>query len=231
MLYLEILGVGKIFDLKELLHALHARGGEVHNLVLLIDDKVPCLLLLRAHHIVHLGHLRNILAALHLPCKDIAHLIEFCGFAALSRYDQRCPRLVDQHGVHLVYDGVVQLPQDKLLLVEHHVVPQIVKAEFVVGHIGDIAVVRLPPLIGFHVVEHDADSQPQEFVHLSHPLGVSLCQIVVDGDDMHASSLQRIQICRQKRCLRLSLTGPHLRDTPLVQDDTADQLHSVMLLV
>ena len=43
-------------------------------------------------------------------------------------------------------------PQDQLLLVNYHVVAQIVKTQFVIGHIGDIALICLLALFGIHAV-------------------------------------------------------------------------------
>ena len=62
----------------------------------------------------------------------------------------------------------------------------------------------------------------------SHPLGVTLCQVVVYSDNMHALACQSIQIGRRGGNQRFSFTGSHLRDTALVKDDAADELHPVM---
>ena len=66
-------------------------------------------------------------------------------------------------------------------------------------------------------------------MHAAHPLGISPCQIVVDRDDMHALARQRVQICRAGRYQRLALAGLHLRDTSLMQHDTAYELYGIML--
>ena len=68
-------------------------------------------------------------------------------------------------------------------------------------------------------------------MYLPHPLRVTLRQIVVDRDNMHALSFQRVQISRQKTGLGLTFTGSHLRDSSLMQDNAADQLYSVVLRV
>ena len=52
-----------------------------------------------------------------------------------------------ENAVHLVDDGVVELPLDELLEVELHVVPKVVKPEFVVRAVGDVGVVGLAPLL------------------------------------------------------------------------------------
>ena len=95
MLYLQILRVGIILDVKELLHLLYARLREIDDLVLFVDDEVPCLLLHHAHDGIQLGQLLHVLSPMHTSGQKIAHLIEGCGLAALARYDQRRSGLVD----------------------------------------------------------------------------------------------------------------------------------------
>ena len=65
-------------------------------------------------------------------------------------------------------------------------------------------------------------------MYLSHPLSITLCQIVVDSYDMNTLSFECIQICRKCRNQCLTFTSTHLRDTSLMQQDTTDQLHAVM---
>ena len=62
-------------------------------------------------------------------------------------------------------------------------------------------------------------------MYLSHPLRITLCQIVVDRDDMHALSFQGIQICRQGRNQSLSFTCLHLRNPSLMQKKSAYELY------
>ena len=63
----------------------------------------------------------------------------------------------------------------------------------------------------------------------SHPLGISLGEVVVDSDDVDTLPLQRIQIGRTGGYERLTFTGSHLGDTALVKNDTTDQLYREML--
>ena len=65
-------------------------------------------------------------------------------------------------------------------------------------------------------------------MHLSHPLSVTLRQIIIDSNDIYALSFQCVQVSRERRHECLSFSSLHLRDTPLVKDDTADDLYSVM---
>ena len=63
----------------------------------------------------------------------------------------------------------------------------------------------------------------------AHPLGISVGQIVVDGDDMHAFAFEGIEVSGKGGHEGLTFTGTHLCDTALMQDDTADELYTVVL--
>ena len=143
----QIFRVGKILDLEETLHLGNALRGQVHHLVLLVHDKVPGFFPLHAHDGVHLGQFFHVLTAGELFCQNIARLVKFRGLTALPGYDQRGSRLVDQHRVHLIDDGIVKISEHELFLVDDHIVSQIVKAKLIVGHIGNVTVVRLSALL------------------------------------------------------------------------------------
>ncbi len=68
------------------------------------------------------------------------------------------------------------------------------------------------------------DFKTQKSVDLSHPLAVTLSEVVVDGDDMNAVARQCVQICGKRCNERLSFARFHLGDPALVQNDTADEL-------
>ena len=61
-----------------------------------------------------------------------------------SRDDERRARLVDQDGVDLVDDRVVQLALHVVLEPQLHVVAQVVEAELVVRAVGDVGAVDSP---------------------------------------------------------------------------------------
>ena len=65
-------------------------------------------------------------------------------------------------------------------------------------------------------------------MHLSHPLSITFCQIIIDSNDIYAFSIQRVQIRRKRGYERFSFSCLHLCDTSLVKDNTADNLYSVM---
>ena len=151
--------------------------------------------------------------------------VQFGVFLGRTGDDQRRARLVDQDRVHLVDDGVEQLALHARRGVIHHVVAQVVEAVLVVGTVGDVGLIGRPLLVGRLLGHDDAHRQAQEVVEPSHPGRVTLGQIVVDRDHVHAPAGQRIQIDRQRGGQRLALTGAHLGDLAGIQHHGAQHLH------
>ena len=81
------------------------------------------------------------------------------------------------------------------------------------------------PLLVVQVVLDDADRQAEEAVDAAHPLRVAAGQVVVDGDDVDALAVERVQVGGQRRDERLAFAGLHLGDLAAVQHHAADQLH------
>ena len=161
VLDLQIFRIRVILDMEELFHLFHARLGKIDHLILLVDNKVPCLFLHHSHDGIHLGQFLHVLAPVHPAGQKIAHLIERGGFPALSGNDQRGPCLVDQHGVHLVDDRIMQSPQHQLFLIDNHIVTQIIESQLIVGHIGDVALICLLALLRSHTVQNHAPDSPR----------------------------------------------------------------------
>ena len=79
-------------------------------------------------------------------------------FAVLHRpaYDERSSGLIDQYAVHLVHNGIMKIPLHKIFRVKLHVVSQVIKPEFIVRAVSDVAFIgRLPVLIG-HAMHNNA---------------------------------------------------------------------------
>src|SRR3989454_1525908 len=164
---------------------------------------------------------------------------------ALAGDDQWGARLVDEDAVHRVDDGEVQAPLDALREVDRHVVAQVVETELAVRAVGDVGLVGLRPRdrpqvlqprvgMGFveefrvveqrHLVPDDRHAHPQRVVDGPVPTSVASGQVVVDGDEVRALALQRIEVEGQHRDQGLALTGFHLGDLSLVQHDAAYHL-------
>ena len=151
--------------------------------------------------------------------------IEIGVILGLSGNDQRRTRFVDQDRIDLVDDGVGKFALHTLIGAINHVVAQIIKAEFVVGAVGNVTGERCL-LVGMrHLRQIDAYGQPQETVQLAHPLGVALRQIVIDGNKMHALAGQCIEIGRQRGYQRFAFASTHFGNFSMVKHHAADQLH------
>ena len=64
----------------------------------------------------------------------------------------------------------------------------------------------------------------------AHPFGVASCQVVVDGDDVHAIAAECVEIHGEGRDQCLSLAGLHLGHPTEVERRAAHELHVVVAL-
>ena len=110
----------------------------------------------------------------------------------------------------------------------HAVVSQIIKAEFTVRAVGDIALVLLASQLGHLVVLNDPHAEPNESVELSHPLGVALGEVVIHCHHMHTASRKGIQINSQCADECLAFASRHLSNTTAMQHHATDELHVEM---
>ena len=138
--------------------------------------------------------------------------------------DERRARLVDEDRVDLVHDAEVVAALHHVLATHGHVVAQVVEAELGVGAVGDVGVVLGAALLRRHVGLDDADLEAEEAVHLAHPLGVALGEVVVDGDQVSAVAGDAVEVHRHGGDERLALTGLHLGDVAVVEHDAAEHL-------
>ena len=132
--------------------------------------------------------------------------------------DQRRARFVDQDAVHLVDDREVVAALDVMRELELHVVAQVVEAELVVRAVGDVRGVCRLAFHVVHVVLDDSRRSCRGLINPAHPLGVAAGQVVVDGHDVDALALERVEIGRQRGDERFAFAGFHLGDLPGVQD-------------
>ena len=73
-----------------------------------------------------------------------------------------------------------------------------------------------------------ADRQPKHVIYRAVPHRVALGEEVVDGDQVRALALQRVQIEGQAGDEGFTLTGLHFGYSPLVQHHSTDHLHIEM---
>ena len=108
-----------------------------------------------------------------------------------------------------------------ILFIEHHIITQVIEAELGVCAICYIAVICGTLLIVAHTRKHYAYSLSEEAEHLAHFLRLELSEVIVDGNDMNALSVERICICSQAGNECFTFTCLHFGDTSLMQDDSA----------
>jgi len=142
----------------------------------------------------------------------------------LARDDQRRARFIDQNRIDFIDNREIEAALDPLRRFEHHVVAQIIEAEFVVGAVRDIRCIRSLFAVVIHLRQIDAGRQAEPAVQPSHAGSVTLRQIVVDGNDVHALAGQAIQVRRQSRHQGFALAGTHFCNLALVYHHAADQL-------
>ncbi len=143
----------------------------------------------------------------------------------LTGDNQRGTGFVDQDRVDFIDDAEIQAALHAFFNIEHHIVAQVVEAEFIIGTVGDVSCICRLLFVVRHLRQVDAGSEAEEAVQAAHPFGIALRQIVIDGNHMHALAGQAVQICRQRRHQGLAFTGAHFSDLAKVQDHAADQLH------
>ena len=219
----HVVGIGQILHAKVGFGLLDAGLGQGGGLALFVHHVVAVHLFLGGHLVVQF-HDDALLQGLG---KVVGALVHGAGIFALAADDQRGTGLVDEDGVHLVHDGVGMAALYHVGLVDHHVVPQVVKAELVVGAVSNVGVVGLFAVGGGHTVDHQTHGQAQETVHLAHPFAVTAGQVIVDGDHMDTLAGQSIEVDGHGGHQRLAFTGLHLGNAGAVKHNAADDLYGI----
>ena len=89
--------------------------------------------------------------------KAVHDLVQLDVVIRLPGDNQRGTRFVDQNGVHFVHYGKIQFALNFVVLVGHHVVAQVVEAEFVVGTVGNVRAIGVLTVKRLHIGNDDAD--------------------------------------------------------------------------
>ena len=142
-----------------------------------------------------------------------------------TRYDEGSPSFINENAVHFVYDGIVVFSLDKIGKTKFHIIPQVVKPEFIVGSVGDIFSVGLVSFNFIHIMLNRSYFKTEKIKDWAHPLCVSFGKIIVHCDDMNAISFQRVQIGRKRSNQSLSFPCLHLSYFPLVKNNAAHKLN------
>ena len=216
----------QILDAEETLRGAHAVFTE-HDLTGLLIDLISA-----ADELLLSGALIHLIFRRLQPLDELIGLdIQVGRLLLAAGNDQRRTRFIDQDGVDLIDNCHPQRTLRTILDIRDHVVTQIVEAQLRVRRICDIAVIRRTLAGSDQLALVHADGQSEITVYLAHPGGVTFCQVLIDGDHMHAFLRQRVQIYAHRRSQRLTFTGLHLGDIALVHHDGTHDLHLVRILI
>ena len=154
----------------------------------------------------------------------------FGGILGGAGNNQRRAGFINQNGVNLIDDGIVEIALHHFLAGKLHIVAQVVKPQLIVRTVDNVGIVGGTALVIVLAMDNVVDGQAEKAVNLPHPFGIAFGQIIVDGHDVHALAFNRIQIGGQRRNQRFSLAGLHFGNHTLVQHNTADKLDVIMAL-
>ena len=158
-------------------------------------------------------------------CRQAIHrLVEFGVIIRRAGDDQRGTRFIDQDRVDLIHYSKGALSLYPLIRREGHVIAQVVKTKFVIGTVGDISGVGLLTLFMFQRRNHHANTHAEEVVELPHPSGITAGKVIIHRNHVNPFTRQRIEVDRQRCHQRLTLTGTHLGDLPLMQHHATNHL-------
>src|SRR6185369_15023935 len=141
------------------------------------------------------------------PVDDVILVRRLLGRA---RADQRRTRFVNKDGVHLIDYGKIERTLYVIFQGELHVVAEIVETELVVSSVGYVGSVGLPPLVVIKSVDDHSDGEAEKLVQSSHPLGVTLSEIIVYRYNMNPFTADPVQIGGKCCNQGLPLAGLHL---------------------
>ena len=104
----------------------------------------------------------------------------------LTRDDERRTRLIDQNRVNLIDNGERKATLHALGWRVHHVVAQVIEAEFIVGAVSDVSSVGclLHIMRGLRQINAGGETEPA--VQHAHPLCIALREVIIHRHHMHA---------------------------------------------
>ncbi len=146
------------------------------------------------------------------------------GFIGGAGDDEGGAGFVDEDGIDFVDDAVVVATLNLIGELELHVVAEVVEAELVVGAVGDVGGVGGAAFAVVEVMDDDSDGESEEAVDLSHPFGVALGEVVVDGDDVDAVAGESVEIAGEGGDEGLAFSGLHFGDFAGVEGHASDHL-------
>ena len=110
-----------------------------------------------------------------------------------------------------------------------HIITQVVETKLIVGTEGDVCHICLAALVGVRTMLVDTIyRETVEHIERSHPLRVTLSQVVVHGYYVYTITCEGVQEDRGCTYEGLTLTGSHLCNLTLVENNTTEELYIVV---
>ena len=110
-----------------------------------------------------------------------------------------------------------------------HIVAQIVETKLIVRSEGDVSLIGTAASLAVGLMLVDTvDREAVELVERTHPLGVTLGEVVVDGDHMYTIASQGVKEDGQGSDERLTFTRSHLGNLTLMEHGTTEELYIIV---
>ena len=158
----------------------------------------------------------------------ICLLIKIGGLIPFAGDNEGSSGFIDQDRVYLVDDSKHMATLNQFIVIDSHIVAQVVESHFIVCAICDIRCISLLPGGVVQIMDDQADGQAQKTIDFSHPFTIALGQVVINCYDVDAFPVQRIQISRKSSYQCFPFAGFHFGNSSLVEDDAADKLNAKM---
>ena len=143
--------------------------------------------------------------------------------------DKRGARLVQQHFVHFVDQGVERLSLHLVLGALGRAISKIVETDGSVGGVSNVTSITGPFLFRSHSFQHRAHGHPQKLEGRCHLFRVALGQSVVHSHQVRAFTGKGVEVERHHRGQGLSFAGHHFCNFVGTQSQTTQHLAVVRL--
>ena len=215
-----IFGICKVFNAEISLCLARTSGGKDGVSRLLIDDIICIEIVLLLLGIDLLGY-----KLAQRAREAVGSLIHIGRLIACTRDYKRCSCFVYEDRVYLVHDRKRVTSLHHSLLIDDHIVAEIVEAEFVICSVGNISLICRLLVSVAHSGDNETCTQSHKSVCSAHFLTVAARKIIVDCYDMNTVTCKRVEVCRESCNESFTLTGLHFCNSALMEHDTAEQLH------
>ena len=171
----EILRIRKVFYPKIFFCLFCPFFRKADNFIFFIYKEISIFLHGFTGYGIQFGKFVIALSSYKLPNKNITCRIKFRGFPALSGNDKWSSCFINQDRISFVNNCVVQSALNKLVLINCHIITQIIKTKLIICHICNVTCILFTTFIRIHLIQDTADCKPKEFMDLTHLFRITFC--------------------------------------------------------